>query len=392
MRVAFVIPYFYPAWEYGGPPRSAFELARALVRLGHSVKVLTTDTGGTERLSTTDWTEDGAIETRYYRNLSNYLAFRHRLFLAPRMALDIRKELASADVLHIHELRSTTTVLAYRAAKNLSVPYVLSPHGGLKHLGKTGAKRVFDLMWGRRILRDAACLAVVSELEAEQAVRMGVGRDRLRYFPNSVRSEDYASLPARGSFRRIWELGESKVVLFLGRLNNIKGIDLLIRACAGIDSSCKLVVAGPDDGQESALRTLAGAQLADRVRFTGFLNKEEKLSAIVDADVCVLPSRNEIFGMVALETLMCERPIILSSACGLARELGSYPGVYEFENENVSDLKDKLELVLSQSNPLNEIAVTRRYVASRFSPEEIARDAESTYRRCLTPDKELETS
>ena len=79
LNITFVIPYFYPAWEYGGQPRSAYELARALVQRGHHVKVLTTDSAGHSRLSAGHRQVDG-IDVIYYRNLSNWLAFRKRFF------------------------------------------------------------------------------------------------------------------------------------------------------------------------------------------------------------------------------------------------------------------------------------------------------------------------
>ena len=85
MRLVFVIPYFYPAWQYGGQPRSCYELARILVQRGHRVNVLTTDSAGASRLKRPPAQPgrgvmiDG-IEVFYYRNLSNHLAYRHRFF------------------------------------------------------------------------------------------------------------------------------------------------------------------------------------------------------------------------------------------------------------------------------------------------------------------------
>src|SRR6516164_6902161 len=74
LRITFVIPHFYPALEYGGQPRAAYELARALVKIGHHVKVLTTDSGGKSRLAKSGRQNVDGIEVVYYRNLSNRLA------------------------------------------------------------------------------------------------------------------------------------------------------------------------------------------------------------------------------------------------------------------------------------------------------------------------------
>src|SRR5205085_6400739 len=119
MRIVFVIPYFYDAWAYGGQPRSAYEMARALVKRGHVVEVLTTDSLGDQRMSIPS---DGAtrivdgITIRYYRNLSNTLAFRQRAFLPPGFFREVAEHVKRADVVHIHELRSPLTVSAAAAA------------------------------------------------------------------------------------------------------------------------------------------------------------------------------------------------------------------------------------------------------------------------------------
>ena len=96
MRIAVVTPYFYPDWEYGGTPRAAFELARALAARGHEIRVLTTG-----RRSGTKVVE--GIQIRYYGNLSHYLAHRHRLFIPLGFRKQLRKQFADCDVLHIHE-------------------------------------------------------------------------------------------------------------------------------------------------------------------------------------------------------------------------------------------------------------------------------------------------
>ncbi len=382
MRVAFVIPYFYPAWEYGGSPRSAHDLALALVQRGIEIKVLTTDSGGRRRLTGSERLgRSSGIDVRYYRNLSNYLAFGHRIFVAPGFSIDARKQLRGCDVVHLHELRSVLTVTAYRAALDLHIPYVVSPHGGLLHLGKSGAKLLFDKVWGNRIIRRAAAVMAVSSLEAEQARSFDVEPSRIRLLRNPIRVEEYRTLPVAGSFRAKWRIRERKLVLFLGRLNQIKGIDLLIRAFQGIPADAHLVLAGADDGEEASLRRLVPSHARHRVTFTGFLRHREKLSALVDTDLCVVPSRNEIFGMVVLEALACERPVLLSSACGVIPELEGKPGISVFENGDLDDLRSKLIAALTDGRRRSGVAEAKRFVLSEFSSDAVAGKADSVYRQ-----------
>ncbi len=384
MRIALVIPYFYPAWEYGGPPRVAHEVARALVRMGHSVDVLTTDTAGSSRLTAgqTNQAVDG-ITVRHYRNFSNYLAFRHRLFLPVGLLLRVRDDLADADIVHVHEFRSMLTVAAYSACRRLGKPYVLSPHGGLERLGKGRAKKLFDRLWGKAILDTADSIVALSPLEAKQARTLGIAGTRIRTVPNAVSIEDYDQLPAPGSFRQRWSLSESDIALFLGRLHRMKGADLLVRAFERVVKErpdTHLVVAGPDDGQEAEVRRLVGdLGLRNRVTFTGLLNHSAKLGAFVDATCIVVPSRNEIFSVTVVESLMCATPVLLSSACGLFPLPAPDEGVVQFTSGDVADLGRKLVYCLDDTSFQAGAAKGRQFAIREFGIEKVSARIEEMY-------------
>ena len=109
--------------------------------------------------------------------------------------------------------------------------------------------------------------------------------------------------------------------LFLGRLNVIKGPDLLLEAFARIASQfpeLHLVFAGPDSGLRSSLQeTTAKAGLKQRVHFIGYLGGEAKVSVLHDATCLVIPSRNEAMSIVVLEAGVCETPVLFTDRCGL---------------------------------------------------------------------------
>ena len=387
MRIAFVIPYFYPALQYGGQPKSCYDLARALVERGHTVTVLTTDSAGSSRLALNGLaptTHDlNGIKVFYYRNLSNRLAFRHRLFLPYGLFRDIGARLTGYDVVHMHELRSTLTVAGFKAAQRLGMPYVLSPHGGLRHLGKPVAKRVFDAVYGQSILDHASLIFAVSPLEEKEAAAFKIEASRIRVIPNTIFPQDYTVLPKQGTFRSRWSIKETKVVLFIGRLHWIKGADLLIEAFSSLLKSSPdthLVVAGPDDGQLRQLEQLAERlQIRNRITFPGYLDHEAKLAALADADVVTIPSRSEIFAILALEALMCGTPVLLSSACGLSPMPPRDLGVQHFQSGDANDLKGQLLELLSTGHRRPSLEEMRRFVSLEFSPSRIAKSAESAY-------------
>ncbi len=391
MRILFVTPYFYPAWQYGGTPRAAFELAKAVSGRGHAIRVLTTDSAGDERIRPSPAVlrpalpEAEGLDIVYYRNISNYLAFRQRLFLPPKFFSEIRREVVASDVVHIHELRTMLAVTAARAARRSGVPYIISPHGGLRHLGKHTEKAVFDLLWGQNTLARADAILALTKPEEQESLQFGVDVSRIRSLPNIARTDEYRDLPQPGQFRQKHRIVAARLVLFLGRLHSIKGPDLLIRALAQTREDTWLVLAGPNDGFEPQLRELARElRVEDRVVFTGFLDGQEKREALVDSDVVVLPSRSEAFPVSALEALLCAKPVVMSSVCGLVESLGSQNGVASFRSEDVNDLAVRVEEALVSSKLRQNAIAGRELVLREFAADTVARRAEAIYEEVVS--------
>ena len=391
VRIAFVIPYFYPALGYGGKPRLAYEMGRALSLRGHEITVLATDTGGPARIppETIRQIQSNGLHgmhVHFYRNLSNQFAYRHRVFLSTAYFRDVRRRLAESDVVHIHDFRSFMSVGASRTALSLRKPFVLSPHGGLQHLGKKSAKLVFDLLWGNKILRNAAALCAVSPLEEHDAAAFGVERQRIHSLPPPIDTEQYKHLPQRGTFAAQWSLQNRKMILFLGRLHWLKGADILIEALSRLPelSALHLVIAGSDDGAERQLKERVQLKgLGERVTFTGFLDDRQKLNALVDSDVVVIPSRREGFPLTVLEAMACETPVILTSACDLGHWITPQRGLTTFRTEDPADLAEKIKTALCVRGERNMMGEARSFVLSEFSLDAIASRAEQLYRSLI---------
>jgi glycosyltransferase involved in cell wall biosynthesis len=305
------------------------------------------------------------------------------VFWPQRFFSEIRTRLKDCEIIHIHELRAFLSVSAARAARDLRIPYVLSPHGGLRHLGKKTAKSAFDNLWGKNVAAGAAAVLAVSSIEEADAAWFGFTPHRIRRLPNPVDLEDFRMLPDRAAFRHRWNLGDGRIVLFLGRLHWIKGADLLLRAFRKIQATIpelQLVIAGPDDGQEAELRNAASSLEIEReVRFTGHLGPAEKLEALTGSDLTVVPSRNEVFALTAVESLLCGTPVLLSSACGLEPLPSISEGAMTFENGNVQDLEQKLLNAVDNTDLRNNGSRGRDFVVKHFSSDAIAEQAELIY-------------
>jgi glycosyltransferase involved in cell wall biosynthesis len=143
--------------------------------------------------------------------------------------------------------------------------------------------------------------------------------DKTRVIPNGLHTEVYEELPDPVPFRE--ERGiDGPMVLYLGRLAVNKRMELVINAMPALMEAVpdlKLVIAGPDDGVGEEWKALTlSLGLEDRVRFEGFLSEEDKLAAFTAADVFVLPSDWEAYGLVLMEAQACGTPCIVSDRGG----------------------------------------------------------------------------
>lgn len=325
MKILQVISSFYPAFSYGGPVKVSFELSKKLVEKGHKVTVYTTDAyNAYSRLKNYKNPEiiDG-VEVFRFRNVSNKLAHMNFPF-APGMALALRKEIEKFDIIHLHEYRSLQATFVHSYAVKHQVPYVLQAHGALSFFyQKKGLKKAYDNFSGNQLLRDASRVIALTNLEAYQCKSTGVNPSKIEIVPNGVDLSEFNNLPEKGEFCKEHPIpaGEN-VILFLGRIHSIKGIDLLIDAFSELIKeldNVMLVLVGPNDGYLLNLKNkIHKLNLTDKVLIAGPMYGREKLKAFVDADVYVLPSIYETFPMTILEAFACGTPVVTTESCGIA--------------------------------------------------------------------------
>jgi len=306
----------------------SYEISKELVKRGHEVVVFTTDMyspflrfKGKENPT---WVSGIAVYR--FENLLNELAWKN-MPIALGMASALKNHIQDFDVVHAHLWRCFQAPLTHHYARKYGVPYVLQIHGSLPRIfGKQRLKWIYDVLFGYRLLRDAAKVIALSWMEAEQYKGIGVPEEKIEVVPNGIDLSEYTNLPPKGWFKKKFGIDEDeKMVLYLGRIHKIKGIDILVKAFADVVGKLecvKLVVVGPDDGFLGELESLIKAlRIEKNVLLLGPLYGRDKLEAYVDADVYVLPSRYETFPMSVLEAVACGTPIILTEKCGIAEYL-----------------------------------------------------------------------
>lgn len=389
MRILHIIPYFYPAWAYGGTCRAAWELARALVRKQQQVVVYTTDALDAHARAKLPLEVVDGVEIHRVRNLSNYLAW-GRAFLPLGFGRQLRASLSHADVAHLHEFRSYQNSVALPLMEKMDVPFVLTAQGGLPRImGRHSLKVLYDQMVGQRILRNAARLHALNEMEREQFIDLGVEPERVAILPNGVDLEQYRSLPPVNGFRARFGIPEGvPIVLFLARVNKIKGVDFLVSSfdlLRRVSPQAVLVIVGPDDGYLTEVkRQVQTLGISNQVRFTGYLDGDDKLQAYQSASVYVLPSAYEMFAITLLESLACGTPIIATDRCGLAdfvrqNDLGSIVNYGD-----VGGLQNEITRILSRPQDVQRRAgYGRQYVLDNFGWDSIAENWLKVYRDCV---------
>lgn len=331
LRCVHLIPYYAPAWVFGGVVRAAHGLTTALAAEGHSVTVVTTDAGrGAEA-----WPAEEVMDGVQVLRCRNLLPDLRRLNLSSPVGLRrcLARALAGADVLHIHEFRTVENLLALPLAREMQVPVVMSPHGTLGYgAGRTVIKRGWDTLFGRALAGGINCIAALTpDEETETAAlwtELDVSPGKITVVPNGVQPSDFADLPARDVFRTRWGVPQdAPLLLFLGRLHLRKGVHHLVEALTNLPDAW-LAVVGPDEGEQASL--VAQAQqlgVDDRIVFTGMLDGRDKLAALGGADLLALPAVGEGLPMVVLEAMAAGLPVSISEECHLPVVVAEGAGV-----------------------------------------------------------------
>lgn len=304
MRILHVIPSFHPAVRYGGPVETALRLTQCLADLGHDVRVVTTDADGLwdtvdcERARALDPAEGPEIR-RCKRNLP------------PDLSSDLVGETidgtAWADVVHVTAVYSFSTLTALGAARAAGKPCVWSPRGSFQANGRR-ATQPLKAAWrvATRLLLPRSCvLHATSKEEAERTERRYPGIP-VAIVPNGV---DLPPAVARKPQGKVLN------VLFLGRLDPIKRIDLLLAGVVkarshGLDVRLSVAGEGPTDTVRALRAVASELGLAEVVRWQGHVRGGEKERCFADADLLALVSESESFGMVVAEALARSIPVV----------------------------------------------------------------------------------
>ena len=309
LRILHVVPSFHPAAYFGGPTVSLYSLCNHLAALpGVELRVMTTDTSGPRRQDRLSG------EEKHERAFPGYRVDFHRKAIgadfSPSLLLALWKGVAWCDVVHVTAVYSSPSIPALLAARILRKPVVWSPRGALQRWTESrrvAAKRVWDGLCDLLLHPGRSVLHVTSRQEAEDSARR-IHNAKPVTIENGVDAPEL--LPERE-----WLSAGQMRLLYLGRLDPKKGIDNLLRAMAEMrDYSVRLRICG--SGAPEYARYLGDLcrqlRIERSVEFVGTVRGAAKSAEFLRADVCVVPSHTENFGMVVAEALAHGTPVIAS--------------------------------------------------------------------------------
>ena len=369
MKILHVTPSLAPEW--GGPPKVIIGIAKALIEKGIETCIFATAKKDKEKriVILND------VPIRIFKR-----GFLSRFWTAysPNITHIMREEIENYDLVHIHELWHYPHFAVYKAAKSFKKPFIISIHGGLQHWclnHKAFKKKIYSILIQRKILKEASALHAITEEEVKNISNF-VDNKNVFLIPNGINLEDFKNLPPREKFEDLYpDLKGKKVILFLGRIHPIKGLDILAKSFRTISEyreNIRLVIAGPDEnGYENKIKSiLKNKSILNNVIFTGMLSGNTKLAALSRADIFVLPSYSEVHSIVALEAMVCGLPVVITKQCNFP-EIGKYKAGIIIQ-PNVNQLVRELNNLISSPHLCKKMGENgRELVRERFIWDEV---------------------
>ncbi|WP_443029117.1 hormogonium polysaccharide biosynthesis glycosyltransferase HpsP [Spirulina sp. CS-785/01] len=391
MKVLQIIPSV--SLVYGGPSQMIRGLSESLGKQGADVTIVTTNSNGDVGQPPLDVPLDTTIPENNYK----IRYFQCSPFRRYKFSLGLLKWLyqnaQQYDIAHIHALFSPVSSTAATVARLRGLPYILRPLGTLDPADlkkKKQLKKIYAQLLEKPNLQGATGIHFTSEQEAKISERFGAATTDI-IIPLGV--ELSGQLPTPGKARQKYNIPPKKpLILFMSRIDPKKGFDLLFPALAnlkqaGVDFHFVLAGSNPQDPvfEKSIGDRISSQGLADCTTITGFVGGDNKLALLQDADLFVLPSYYENFGIAVAEAMLAGLPVLISDQVHIwdAVQAADAGWVTPCNSE---EIQTQLKLALATPTELEKRGKNAQHLAkAKYSWDAIAKQMLQTYHHLLTP-------
>ncbi|GJM15337.1 MAG: LPS biosynthesis protein RfbU [Thermodesulfobacteriota bacterium] len=396
MRVLTVIPSYWPAFEFGGPIYCIHDLNKTLAEKGVDIHVYTTNVGLNGQVTPNSETDVDGVKVTYFKfsSLFEGLGKTGWQFSLP-LTKALKKDIKSFDLIYIVSVWNYPVAAASYYSRKFNVPYVISPVGSLYSetmLHKSWKKLPYLTLVAKRDLKAASAIHYTTDDEASKCHSALSLQNESFIVPNGLFLSEYADLPPADNIKKHFPHLEGKrVILFLGRLNWKKGLDILISAFKELKEKIDdvhLLLVGNDEASYAAevkqmitqcglkyidvgldntgLENLSSEEIKQAdITFTGMLTDRSKLEAFTGSEVFVLSSYSENFGMSVIESMACGTPVIITNNVGIYKEVQKNHAGIVIEN-GVDNLLASLSSLLDHDSLREEISQNGKKLVNEY--------------------------
>lgn len=380
MRILHIVPSYLPFEKYGGPVYSVHLLCKYLLKKGVDIKVFTT----AKNFKKEDIID--GVKINYF----NYYGYEHYNF-SPSFFINLLKEIKNFDLIHITAIWNFPVFAGSFISRKFKIPYIISPIGTLDpDVFKRKSyvlKKIYYNLISKKNLEKASLIHYTTEYEKERTEKYFKIKNKGIVVPRGIELEKFKNQDD-SIFNRFSFLKNKKYILFLSRINWKKGLDILIPAFYKISKEFKniyLLIAGPDnEGYGNKIKKLIKDYgIENKIIFTGPLYGNEKISVFKNAEIFVLPSYSENFGLAAVEAMASGTPIIISNKVGIYKEIKRYKAGIVVET-NIESLYNGIKILLKNNNLKKEISENaKKIVKNEYDIEKVADKMIEVYENIL---------
>ncbi|MBD2772379.1 glycosyltransferase [Iningainema tapete] len=385
MNILIVIPALGNV--YGGPSKSTVELAQTIGSRGVSVDIVATNANGDRTLDVPlhTWIQEKYYRIQYfhYWNILDYkLTFSLTTWLF--------QNVSNYDLVHTNAIFSYPVLPAYWACKLRKVPYIITPHGMLEPWAlayKSWKKKLYFNLLEKPALQNASAVQMLAYTEAERIQGLNL-KTPLVIVSNGIHCSNFEKLPDVELFYQHFpQTRNKKLILFLGRIDPKKGLDLLANAFAKVREQfphTHLIIAGPDNiGFLSTAKSyFVYSNCYEAVTFTGMLTGSIKYAALAAANIYVAPSYSEGFSISVLEGMAAGLPCVMTVACNFPEAaLAQAARVVNIDANEIANA-----LIQYLTNPQQALEIgnrARQFIFNHYTWEQIATKMIEVYTKII---------
>ncbi len=383
-----MLTWEYPPRVVGGISRVVYDLSKTLIKDGHDVTVVTYRDGDVPYFEDDKGVKVYRVDN-YMINPNNFIDWVMQLnFSMIAKANEIIAEQGNFDVIHAHDW------LVANAAKTLknsyNIPIVSTIHateaGRNSGIHDETQRYINDTEW--MLTYESTEVIVNSNYMKNELQRLfGLPYEKINVIPNGVNANLYNGVERDYNFRRRFAMDNEKIILFMGRLVYEKGIQHLIAAMPKIlagYNDAKLVICGKGGMLEELQQQVNSMGISQKVYFAGYMEGKDVQRMYKAADVAVFPSTYEPFGIVALEAMLSENPVVVSDIGGLNEIVEHRVNGMKAYCGNPNSFADSiLEVLYDHKLCADMTKKAKSKVRSLYNWSKIAQDTHFAYQKAI---------